>query len=72
MAWVDTFLFRGLIRHNVRDELVAGQAKRNGLFRSTPDSATETLRVEPKRGFYVVNRKSEMENNLCHRMILRI
>lgn len=63
---VNTFLFRGLIRYDMRDELMTGQTERNGLFRSTSDSAAEAIDIEPKRDFNVVDRKGEMENSWGH------
>jgi hypothetical protein len=64
MAWVDTFLFRGLIRHKMRDELVPCQSKRQRLFRSPPDSTTKTIYVEPDGRLDIVNWKGEMEKNM--------
>jgi hypothetical protein len=50
----------------MRDELMAGQSQCDRMFRSPPDGTAKTVLIEPKRGFYVVNREGEMKDYLRH------
>ena len=67
MTGVDSFLFRGLIRHDVRDKLMTGQTERDGLFRPPPDGTAEAIDVEPDGRLDIVNRKSEVKHTFAHR-----
>lgn len=66
MARIDTFLFRGLIRHEMANELMARQAERDRLFRSPSDGTPEPIHVESDSLLQVVDRESEMEQTLSH------
>lgn len=70
MARIDALLFRRLIRHEMRDELVARQTERDGMLRSSSDATAKAIDVELKRGFHVVNRKGEMKDYLRHFQML--
>lgn len=66
MTRVDTLLPRWETRHDMRDKLMAGEAKRNRLFRSPSDDTAEAVDIEPERGFDIVNREGQMEQIMPH------
>jgi hypothetical protein len=67
MPGINTLLLRGQIRHDMRDELVTSQTQRQRLFCPPSDGTPKAIRIEPKRGVHVMNRKGEVKQTSAHR-----